>query len=98
MMMARFDHTFGPECRHLKRKPSETILDHVHITTSGFFSIAPFMAAMLSFGPDRIMFSIDYPFSANQPGTKFLAELPVSPADHRKIAYGNADKLLKLKA
>jgi predicted TIM-barrel fold metal-dependent hydrolase len=97
MMLARFDFTFGHECRHLKRKPSETILDHVHITTSAFFSIAPFMAAMLSFGADRIMFSVDYPFSANKDGTDFLKNLPVSPTDLKKIAHQNADKLLKLK-
>ena len=96
MMLARFDHTFGPECRHLRRRPSETILDQVHITTSGFFSIAPFMAALLSFGADRIMFSVDYPFSANQDGTEFLKGLPVSPLDLQKIAHRNADRLLKL--
>ena len=33
----------------------ETILDQVWITTSGFFTLPPFMAALLSFGIDRII-------------------------------------------
>jgi hypothetical protein len=32
----------------------------VVITTSGFFSTAPFLAALLTFGADRILFSVDY--------------------------------------
>jgi predicted TIM-barrel fold metal-dependent hydrolase len=96
MMMTRLDDTFGPQAGHLRRTPSQTILDHVHITTSGFFSLAPFMAALLSFGADRIMFSVDYPFSDNAAGTAFLRGLPVAPADLHKIASGNADRLLNL--
>ena len=45
---------------------------------SGFFSIAPFMAALLTFGTDRILFSVDYPFSKHKDGRAFLDSLPVS--------------------
>jgi hypothetical protein len=53
---------------------------------------------MQIFGADRIMFSVDYPFSSNAVARAFLDSLPLSPADRVKIAHGNADKLLKLKA
>ena len=56
----------------------------------------PFLAALLTFGADRIMFSVDYPFSRNDVQRAFLDALPVSPDDRLKIAHGNADKLLKL--
>jgi hypothetical protein len=80
----------------LKRTVSRTILDQVWITTSGFFSLPPFMAALMTFGADRILFSVDYPFSSSDAGTDFLRHLPVSHADLQKIAHGNADRLLKL--
>jgi predicted TIM-barrel fold metal-dependent hydrolase len=66
------------------------------ITTSGFFSLPPFLAALHTFGADRILFSVDYPYSANAEGRAFLDALPVSPADREKIAHGNADRLLRL--
>jgi hypothetical protein len=50
----------------------------------------------MTFGVDRILFSVDYPFSPNLAGRRFLDALPVSPADRAKIAHGNADALLKL--
>ena len=97
MMLDRFDHVFGDAvASRSDRGVSQTILQQVWITTSGFFSLAPFTAAMMTFGPDRILFSVDYPFSPNKAGTDFLKRLPVSPDDLQKIAHGNADRLLKL--
>ena len=81
---------------HLSRTVSRTILDQVWITTSGFFSLAPFTAALMTFGADKIMFSVDYPFSKHKDGRAFLDGLPVSHDDRRKIAHSNADLVLKL--
>lgn len=74
----------------------ETIQKHVWLTTSGFFSLPPFLNAFQTFGADRIMYSVDYPFSPNTVGLKFLNSLPVSEEDRRKIAHANADRLLRL--
>ena len=52
----------------------------------------------MTFGADRILFSVDYPFSPNQRGRDFLDAMPISPVDRVKIAHANADSLLKLKA
>ena len=95
-MLARCDDFMGQKVTGLPRTVSQTILDHVTITTAGFFTQPPFLAALLTFGADRILFSVDYPFSKNAAGRKFLDEMPVSPADKEKIAHGNADRLLKL--
>jgi len=54
------------------------------------------MAALMTFGADRIMFSVDYPFASNARARAFLGALPVSPADRAKIAHGNADQLMRL--
>jgi predicted TIM-barrel fold metal-dependent hydrolase len=48
------------------------------------------------FGADRILFSVDHPFSDNAQATAFLRNAPLSPADKQKIAHGNAQRLLRL--
>jgi predicted TIM-barrel fold metal-dependent hydrolase len=96
-MLDRIDETTAAEAKvRLRRSVRETILDQVWITTSGFFTLPPFMAALLSFGVDRIMFSVDYPFASNARARAFLDALPVSPTDRAKIAHGTADRLLRL--
>jgi uncharacterized protein len=86
MWLQRLDDVFGELMqREFGRIPSQIILDQVHITTSGFFSMAPFAAALLAFGSDRILFSVDYPFSSIEEGVAFLHALPVSDSDRAKI-------------
>ena len=98
MMLARADDVFALEIEHLQRSISRTILDQVWLTTSGMFTEPPFIAALLTFGIDRMMFSVDYPYSANKKGRAFLDHLSLAPADMNKFSHGNADALLKLKA
>jgi uncharacterized protein len=98
MMLDRADKVFAHDIDHLQRPISRTILDQVWITTSGIFDEPPFLAALLTFGIDRIMFSVDYPYAADALGRGFLNRISLSPADMEKLAYGNADALLKLKA
>ena len=81
-----------------QRPISRAILDQVWITTSGIFTEPPFLAALLTFGIDRIMFSVDYPYARNMKGRAFLDRIALSPTDMAKLCHGNADALLKLKA
>jgi predicted TIM-barrel fold metal-dependent hydrolase len=98
MMLARIDEVFSLDIDHLARPISRAILDQVWLTTSGIFTEPPFLAALLTFGIDRIMFSVDYPYAPNAKGRAFLDRLSLSPADMEKLCHGNADALLKLKA
>jgi predicted TIM-barrel fold metal-dependent hydrolase len=97
MMMARADQVFVHDIEHLKRPISATILDQVWLTTSGIFDQPPFIAALQTFGIDRIMFSVDYPFAPNKNGRAFLDNVALAPVDKAKLSHGNADALLKLK-
>jgi hypothetical protein len=51
---------------------------------------------MMEMGIDRILFSVDYPFAENPPGTEWLKTLPLGPEDTEKLLNGNARRLLKL--
>ena len=96
-MLARCDQVFADEARNrLTRTVSKSITDQVWVTTSGFFTLEPLLPLLMTFGADRVLFSVDYPFSPNQRGRDFLDALPVSPEDLEKIAHGNADRLLRL--
>jgi predicted TIM-barrel fold metal-dependent hydrolase len=96
MMLDRIDSVFALDIDHLQRPISRTILDQVWITTSGIFSEPPLLAALLTFGIDRIMFSVDYPYAPHAKGRAFLDRISLAPADMAKLAHGNADALLRL--
>lgn len=71
---------------------------NIHMTTSGYFTQPPLRCALDIVGIDRIMFSIDYPFSPTINGRDYLTELgnSVSPGDLAKLTHRNAETLLKL--
>jgi len=98
MMLDRIDQVFALDVGHLRRPISRAILDQVWLTTSGVFNEPPFLAALLTFGIDRIMFSVDYPYAPNAKGRAFLDRIALAPVDMAKLTHGNADALLKLKA
>ncbi len=95
-MLMRCDHVFGGKLAHLTRSVSDTVLDHVSITTSGLFTLPPFEVALAVFGVDRVMFSVDYPYASNQQGRQFLDRLKLSESDMEKVCHGNAERLLGL--
>jgi len=70
--------------------------EHFWITTSGFFSDPALLCCVMEMGIDRILFSVDYPFAENPPGTEWTKTLPLCPEDKEKLLSGNAKRLLKL--
>lgn len=98
VMMARIDDVFRYDADHLQRPISRAILDQIWLTTSGIFTEPPFLAALQTFGIDRLMFSVDYPYAPNIKGRTFLDRISLSPADMEKLTHGNVDALLKIKA
>jgi predicted TIM-barrel fold metal-dependent hydrolase len=80
----------------LPRPVSDYLRTNVQVTTSGQVTVAPLLSALAVMGADRIMFAVDYPFSANEPARAFLETMPVSTTDRAAIAHGNAERLLRL--
>ena len=76
--------------------PSEYIRRNVYVTTSGVASPAPLLGAVLALGADRILFATDYPFESISTACEFIDGAPISEADRSKIAFANAETLLKL--
>ena len=93
--LARADDRLSP-ITGLGRSVGETVRDQVYITTAGYTTTPPLLCALLVFGADRILFSVDYPFFDNTASTEFLRTAPLGPADLEKVAHVNAERLLKL--
>jgi predicted TIM-barrel fold metal-dependent hydrolase len=82
----------------LKQPVSDYFQSNIHITTSGYFTQPPLKCALDVVGIDRIMFSVDYPFSPNTRGRGFLDALSTSLSsdDLAKLTHRNAERVLKL--
>jgi predicted TIM-barrel fold metal-dependent hydrolase len=74
----------------------DVFCEHFYITTSGFFSDPALLCCVMEMGIDRILFSVDYPFVDNPPGTKWTETLPLCAEDKEKLLNGNAKRLLKI--
>ena len=95
-MLDRVDDMMPRSLTGLDADMSQYIRRHVWVTTSGMFSLPPVLCALSVFGVDRVLFSVDYPFSPNRRGREFLDALPLSPADLAKVAGENAAALLRI--
>ena len=96
-MFARISNTFGPVVKNLQHPVPEYFLRNFYFTTSGFFTEPPLLLTLQIMGADRILFSVDYPYSTNEQGRVFLDNASLSPADKEKISHLNAERLLKLR-
>jgi len=83
------------ETAKLPRKISEYMREHVSVTASGIYSQRYLRWALEVLGPDRILFSSDYPFAPATAGCarEFLEAAQLSKEDRTKIASANWDRL-----
>jgi predicted TIM-barrel fold metal-dependent hydrolase len=95
-MLGRIENVLTPVAGYLQRPVPDYLLRNFHFTTSGFFTDPPLLLALETLGADRIIFSVDYPYSTNQQGRAFLDSAPISPVDKEKISHLNAERALKL--
>ena len=93
----RINHCFGREGgKKLPRSFRDYFCEHFWITTSGNFSNPALLCCVMEMGVDRILFSIDYPFVPNAPGTQWIETMPLCAEDKTKILNGNVTRLLRL--
>jgi uncharacterized protein len=82
----------------LQRPVAEYFKTNIHLTTSGYFTLPPLKCALEVVGIDRMMYSVDYPFSANTKGKDFLEKVAglLSADEMEMFVGGNAEKVLGL--
>lgn len=52
--------------------------------------------ALKTMGPERLMFSIDYPLEASKPSVDWIRQLPISDTDKASIMSANARRLFNI--
>lgn len=91
------DHTYRAAARRgLQRTPLQYLTDNLLVTTSGNWHEPAFLCTLLTLGADRILFAVDWPYEANTTGVAFLRKLSISESDREKIAFRNAERILRL--
>ncbi|KAK5031027.1 hypothetical protein LTS07_004762 [Exophiala sideris] len=86
-----------------RNRPFEQVWnENIWITTSAAYSLDPMRCILANTKIERIMYSVDYPFTTNEQGLKFFQDLEKSglvTEEHLElIAFKNAEKLLGVKA
>ena len=99
-MMQRIEQAFDAKAFALKRSVGEILRSQVWISTSGFFTLPVTQLAIATWGVDRILFGVDYPFTNMNRVPEYVRGLCsiLSPADLRKVLQTNAQDLLKINA
>ena len=83
--------------KHLERRVSDYIKTNIHITSSGMLQERLLRHTLDFTGADRVLFSTDYPFHRpDATAIKQFFDAISHPAEHTKIASGNAEALFRL--
>ena len=88
----RIDHRRSKGATQIAAKQTmrHYMTHNVWVTTSGKFSDATLQCAYAELGPDRILFSVDYPFEDTADGAPWFGKTPLSDEDRLKIGRQNA--------
>ena len=80
----------------LAKSPSDYFRSNFYMTTSGMNTTAPVDFVLKMFGPDRVMFAIDYPYEQTEETVNFIRAAPLTPEVMRKITHENAEQVFKI--
>ncbi len=81
----------------LQRPVAEVVRHNLYVTPSGMWS-QPYLKRTLDLvGPERILFSTDYPYQYRPGGQarSFLNEAALSPEEKELFAHGNWERLTR---
>lgn len=76
--------------------------ENIWVTTSGMFSMSPLKCLLDTIPIEHVLYSVDYPFSANEKGYEFLQQIEktglITGERLEQFTYKNAESLLRIKA
>ena len=93
--IVRCDSILTPRA-NLKRRLIDYFHDHFWITTAANWSYPALTCTLMEMGPERVLFSVDWPFASNTEGRAFIDNAPLDEAVRTGILGANAVELLKL--
>jgi predicted TIM-barrel fold metal-dependent hydrolase len=96
--LARSSGVLSHAAPNLRQPVAAYFQSNIHCTTSGYFTLPPLRCALEVVSLDRLLFSVDYPYSPNKRGRDFLDSVAkiLSTDDFAKLTHRNAEHLLGL--
>lgn len=94
--LQRLDDSLPQTATGLSRTITDTFVQQVYVSPSGMLTMPHFQFIYELMGPERILFSVDYPYQSLDGVREFIQALPISELEKEMIAYRNAEKLLKI--
>lgn len=98
--LGRLDFMGAPGARAGRKnqlKPSEYFKRNITITTSGVEDPLALRYCIDKIGADNIMWAIDYPFQPTASAVAFIETSSLTEVERAKIAYGNAERVFRIK-
>jgi uncharacterized protein len=92
----RLDEGLPPRATKLERTISDYIRQNSYYTPAGMFTEPHLRFCLDVLGPERMIFSVDYPFAANDGALDFLLRADLPESTKEDIAHRNAERLLGL--
>jgi predicted TIM-barrel fold metal-dependent hydrolase len=94
--LARSNAVLSSVMKHLPLSVAEYFHRNIHVTTSGYFTKPPLACALEVVGIERMMYSVDYPFSPMTRGKEYLDSLDLTEEEMARFTHRNAAALLRL--
>ncbi len=82
--------------KSLARLPEQVFRENFFMTTSGMMTDAPLHFCLDMFGPDRLMFAVDYPYEQTAEAVAFIRAAPLDAEAMRRITHANAEALFRI--
>ena len=82
--------------KQLERLPSDYFRTNFWVTTSGMMTNPPLQFCLDMFGPERVLFAIDYPYEQTAEAVPFIAAAPLDDAARRRVTHANAEALFRI--
>ena len=93
----RFNDALPAAFTGLAHEPGYYLRNNLYVTPSGIYAPENLAYCAAVLGADRILFSMDYPWVDPKGLNRILEHPALSQEDREKIAFRNAEKLLRIK-
>lgn len=85
-----------PQWKPNRKLPSDYLRENVFITTSGMPWQPAILFSQQVLGIERVLYAMDYPYQFVQSEVQAHDDLPISPADKKKLFQTNAERVFGL--
>ncbi|KAJ5775710.1 uncharacterized protein N7511_000721 [Penicillium nucicola] len=103
MLPFQLERVINVSARFGRQRSFKEVWDgNIWVTTSGMFALPPLACLLQTTSIERVLYSVDYPFSMNEKGLEFFERVKesglIAGDDLEKFAFRNAEALLGVKA